>query len=117
MTRIAVVGSRGFSDYLRMKRVLDALVVIANQPVVIVSGGATGADRLAERYARERGLELVVHRAEWKVYGKAAGPIRNKVIVDDSDLVVAFWDGLSAGTRSTISMANARLKPLHVERY
>ena len=49
---------------------------------------------------------MVVHKAEWGVYGKAAGPMRNKVVVNDCDKLVAFWDDVSPGTKNVISLAS-----------
>ena len=113
MMKIAVVGSRSFNNYARLSHVLNCLV---RTGTVIVSGGALGADAMAERYAREAGLPLEVYQADWKTYGKAAGPIRNQQIVDACDIVVAFWDGKSRGTKNTIELARKAGKPCHVER-
>lgn len=107
---VAVIGSRGFRDYAMLKKELDNLGNISR----IVSGGAQGADALGARYAREKGVELVEHKANWAKYGKRAGVLRNRLIVSDADEVIAFWDGHSAGTRSSISMARAAKKPVHI---
>ena len=61
----------------------------------IVSGGAFGADALAEHYAKWKRLKYKIHRPDWKKYGKLAGFIRNKLIINDCDILVAFWDGTS----------------------
>ena len=100
--RVAIVGSRGYLD-------LDSVVsYVADLPVdtVVITGGAKGVDEAAEKAARERGLDVVVHYANWTLYGKAAGQIRNQVVVDDCDRLVAFWDGISPGTRGAISAAS-----------
>lgn len=113
-TYVAVVGSRDFTDYYMMEEILDRLFKkkSISKPVVVVSGGAHGADSLAERYAETKGLRLDVYSAEWARYGKAAGPMRNKVMADKVDLVVAFWDGTSRGTANMIEEAQARHKPV-----
>ena len=77
--KIAVVGSRSFSDYDLLCKVMSEY-----EPTLIVSGGAQGADSLAERYAREHGIELRVFKAQWGVYGKEAGFRRNRYIVMNS---------------------------------
>src|SRR5690625_1138275 len=110
--RLAVVGSRTFNDYDTLRKHLDALSVS-----VIVSGGAQGADRLSERYATERNIPLSVHYAEWNKYGRSAGPIRNKRIVEDSDGMIAFWDGESRGTLSSIRLAKNKGIPVSVVRF
>lgn len=95
--KIAVVGSRSFRNYDLMKNILNEYNIS-----LIISGGAYGADRYAERYADEHGLKTLIFYPEWEKYGKQAGYIRNKLIVENADLVVAFWDGISKGTKHTI---------------
>jgi len=97
---VAVIGSRKFTDYELMKKTLDKLEI-----ELIVSGGAIGADTLAEKYAEEHDIPTIIHKPNWRLYGKAAGFIRNKYIVDDADIVVAFWDGKSRGTEHSIDLA------------
>ena len=97
-----IVGSRGFNDYELLKEKCDKL--LSNQSdVAIVSGGAKGADTLAERYAKDKGYELKVFKADWDNYGKSAGYIRNEqmhkyIAQFDKRGVIAFWDGQSKGT-------------------
>jgi predicted Rossmann fold nucleotide-binding protein DprA/Smf involved in DNA uptake len=74
--KLAVVGSRTFNNYEFFKDKLDQLSVAK-----IISGGARGADQLAERYAKEKGISFEIYSAKWKQYGRAAGPIRNEEIV------------------------------------
>ncbi len=102
--RVAVVGSRFYTDYDYMKASLDAIGG-ADKINVIISGGARGADSLGERYARENGIEFVLFAADWNKHGKAAGPIRNKQLIEEGkpELVVAFNPG--KGTKDTISRA------------
>lgn len=109
---LAIVGSRTFTDYSLMCKVLGN---VKGNITVIVSGGARGADRLAERYAREHDIELMVIPAEWDLLGKSAGFERNKRIVALADAVIAFWDGRSAGTQHTISLAKIAKKPVYIK--
>lgn len=105
--RIGVVGSRDISDYDYVRLVLSTIV----QPDdIIISGGAKGVDRLAERYANENDIECVVYKPDWDKYGKQAGLIRNGTIVEDSDYIVAIWDGESKGTMDTIHKAEVANK-------
>ena len=73
---------------------------------VIITGGAKGVDRAAEVEARARGMEVVIHEAEWNVYGRSAGMVRNRTVVDDCDKLAAFWDQESPGTKGVMSMAS-----------
>lgn len=81
---------------------------------LVVSGGARGADRLAEIYASYRSLPIEVHEAEWDKYGKRAGFRRNIQIIDSCDEVVAFWNGRSPGTRHSITYAMSKDKKITV---
>ena len=74
--KIAVVGSRDFGDYEILKKVLDALRLKKGFEVII-SGGAAGADSMAEFYAEENGLGTIIFKPDWNTYGKSAGFIRN----------------------------------------
>jgi len=113
MVVVAVVGSRSFGDYDLLRNTLDAIP----DKTEIVSGGAIGADELGERYAREHNIPITIFLPDWKKYRRAAGPIRNRLIVDAADHVIAFWDGESRGTLSGINLAKAARKKLTIVRY
>lgn len=114
---IAVVGSRKFDDYPRLCRILDEILSVEiGVRVTIISGGAKGADTLAEKYAMNNGIEFRPYPARWKdfsapckikqnSYGKynsLAGVRRNMAMAHAADLVVAFWNGKSRGTKQMI---------------
>jgi hypothetical protein len=105
--KVAVIGSRSFTDYERLTQVLSGMAVTE-----IISGGAQGADTLAERYATTHGIPTLIFKPDWKKYGRAAGPIRNKDIINNAEVVVAFWDGKSKGTLSSIKLAEKNDKEL-----
>ena len=100
--KYAIVGSRTFNDYQFLKDTLDQYDDIN----LIVSGGAYGADKLAERYAKEHGIDTKIFIPEWSKYGKSAGYKRNRLIIGYSDIVIAFWDGVSKGTKHDIDIAD-----------
>lgn len=110
MQKIAIIGSRSFNDFNRLVSVLLPWL-----PAHIVSGGAKGADALAERLAREQKLSITVIKPDWQQHGRAAGPIRNRDIVDAVDMVIAFWDGQSKGTKSALDYARKQKKIIIVE--
>jgi hypothetical protein len=95
--KIAVIGSRSFNDRVLLHSVLDEYT-----PTEIISGGAIGADSLAAAYAAEKGIPLKEFFPEYGKYGRAAPIKRNNQIVDACDMVVAFWDGESHGTKYTM---------------
>jgi hypothetical protein len=80
----------------------------------IISGGAKGVDTQAIVLAQHWGIDWKVYPADWEQYGKAAGMIRNRQVVEAADRVVAFWDGESKGTFGTIKLALAEKKNLEV---
>lgn len=104
---LAVAGGRDFSDYNRLKKVLDDIFL--NRKIdMIQTGNAYGADSLAIRYARERKIKYKIFIPEWKKYGNAAGIIRNEDIIKNADKVVCFWDGKSKGTKNTIDRSKRK---------
>lgn len=110
--RLAIVGSRSFRDYTLMCDTLKDYDISQ-----IVSGGAVGADSLAERYAKEHNIKCLVIKPDWDAYGRRAGYLRNVTIVEKSDACVAFWDGESKGTKHTINLCNKYNKPIKVVQF
>ena len=115
---LLVAGSRNFKDYDKLKSTLDRLLVNKDK-VVIVSGGARGADSLARKYSIEKGFFYKEFPAQWKKYGKAAGFIRNRqmheYIARQADRgVVLFWDGQSHGTKDNIGLAEEFCNPIRI---
>ncbi|MSP92323.1 MAG: DUF2493 domain-containing protein [Myxococcales bacterium] len=114
--KLAVVGSRTFCNRALLFERLAAYLE-AHPVTSIVSGGAAGADALAEEVAREFGLPCTVVRAEWDQFGRAAGPLRNARIAGMADAVLAFIDkplAESAGTRDTVRRFLKVGKPVEV---
>lgn len=111
MIKIGVIGSRSFNDYELLKRTLDEYL---GKVWVIVSGGAKGADYLGEKWAIENNIKTCIYKPDWDTYGNKAGFIRNKDIVEDSDLIIAFWDALSRGTEHSIKLAEKMGKEVRI---
>ena len=110
--RVVIAGSRGFCDYEAACRfIVQCLALYEQEEIIVLSGGARGADALGERYAYERGLAIERYPAQWQIYGKAAGIRR----AEACDLVICFWDGQSRGTKSMIEAAKALGKPVRVK--
>lgn len=108
--RVIIAGTRNFSNYELLKEKCDNILSTKRQDsnIVILSGTAKGADRLGERYARERGFQLRCFPADWDKDGNKAGPIRNAKMADNADALIAFWDGTSRGTAHMIMTAKER---------
>ncbi|WNF07240.1 DUF2493 domain-containing protein [Brevibacillus borstelensis] len=110
MYKVIVAGTRTFNDYSRLKREIDDFLketYVFGAPITIVSGGARGADKLGERYAKENDYLVEVHPADWDRHGKRAGYIRNKEMAEVANALIAFWDGKSRGTRMMIELARS----------
>ncbi len=106
---ILVTGSRIWSD---KQAVRDALMrnVRGNDGILIVHGGAKGADKLAGEVAREMGWRCKVYAPDWHKHKHAAGPIRNSEMLEKEkiDLVIAFPKGEAKGTRDMIKKAKQK---------
>ena len=112
---LAIVGSRTFTDLALMDDVI-AGIERDQHITAIVSGGARGADSLAEAVADEAGIDLVVYHADWDRFGKSAGYKRNQQIVADADRLVAFFgpDGITKGTKHSIDLAYQKGIPIDI---
>ena len=113
--KICVNGSRDFTGFLRLCDELDSLIPQEQRSsVTLLSGGARGADILAEKWAKDRQVHVKRFEAEWKGKGRAAGPIRNQEMINEADRLISFWDGKSRGTKDTIDRASAKGIPVTI---
>jgi hypothetical protein len=109
--RVIIAGSRNFMDYATLESWCDSILQPkfedSKTQVVIISGGARGADTLGERYAIERHLTLERYPADWQQYGRSAGIIRNHQMAKRANAVIAFpkVGDLNRGTRNMVSVA------------
>lgn len=93
--KVAVIGSRGLS-------VTDLGRYLPKNTTEIVSGGAKGVDTSAREYALSHGIKLTEFLPEYTRFGRSAPLKRNITIIEYSDIVIAFWDGKSRGTKFVI---------------
>ena len=108
--RVLVCGGRGYDDMPAMLKVLDKIHG-ATPIALIIHGAADGADMMAEAWARLRQIPYLGVPAQWKKYNKAAGPIRNKYMLQFSPgLVVAFPGGV--GTADMVRLARTHKIPV-----
>lgn len=103
--RVAVIGSRNFTDRDFLFKKLDDAYEKFPYFSKIVSGGAIGADILGESWANKNNIKTQIFKPDWKTCGKAAGFIRNKLIVQNADVVFAFWVNRSNGTADSLRYA------------
>jgi hypothetical protein len=119
--RVIIAGSRGLAPnadaiHNAFDRWLEDEDIV---PGEIVSGNARGVDRAGEDWAASVGLPIKrfpITQAEWRTYGKSAGPRRNMHMAVYADALLAFWDGLSRGTADMVSQMRDRGKPVRVVR-
>ncbi len=115
--RVVIAGCRDYNDYEEAKGYIDLCLsnIRKEYRIIIVSGCASGADALGERYADENGFAVEKHPADWDRHGKSAGPRRNREMAQMADYVICFWDGISRGTKSMIEYAKLCGKPVKVK--
>lgn len=115
MTRVVIAGSRFYDIYDEAVLFIDQCMTELTLPFVILSGGCRGADAIGETYAMERNIPLKRYLPEWRIYGRGAGPKRNRKMIDECDAVICFWDGKSRGTKSLIEYAKEKEKPIFIK--
>ena len=120
MIKVIIAGTRDFDNYELLKQKMDKILadkVRNNEEIIIISGTARGADKLGERYAREKGYKVERYPANWDKYGKRAGYIRNEQMAKVADACVCFWDEQSKGTKHMIDLAKRYKLALRVINY
>ena len=115
--RVVIAGCRNYNNYDEAKEYIDFCLsnIRKENDIIIVSGCASGADKIGERYAKENGFKVEQYPADWEKYGKSAGPRRNRQMAEVADYVICFWDGQSRGTRSMIEYTKICNKPIKIK--
>jgi hypothetical protein len=111
LSRVGIVGSRHFPDLDRVAGYVRELPAGTS----LVTGSASGVDATVARAGRERGLPVRVVGASFEeARDTVVAASRNQRLVDLCDVLVAFWDGSSPGTRRTVDRALDSRKEVHV---
>lgn len=111
--RVIVAGTRTVKD----PAIVSAAIAAAPfQITEMVDGDAPGVDRIAGFLATQWGVRRKIFRANWTLYGNAAGPKRNQQMAEYADALIAVWDGVSRGTADMITRATVRGLPVYVHR-
>jgi predicted Rossmann fold nucleotide-binding protein DprA/Smf involved in DNA uptake len=109
--KVGIVGSRHFRE---PERVTDYVMSLPKN-ASIITGSASGVDAAATKAARECGIAVQVMAASFEELADASrAAARNQRLVNACDVVVAFWDGSSEGTRATVERALDTGKEVHV---
>lgn len=116
--KLAIVGWRGFTDAALFDATILDFVCEHGMPLLVISGGAKGADALGEAWARKHKIELLVLKPDWTRLKGGAGIARNTDIVAECTHMLAFphdqgkrRDGTEkGGTQDSIRKARAQNK-------
>jgi len=109
-----IAGGRNVTDSLILE---SAIKELPWQISEVVSGGAKGVDVMGEEWAEKNGIPVKVFKADWKTYGRAAGPKRNEQMAEYAEALLAIWDGKSKGTANMIKNAEKNGLVVHVFRF
>jgi hypothetical protein len=116
--KLILAGGRDYEDYSEFKRRVISIIELNKwENIEVVSGCADGTDKMGERLAGQCIWPIAKFPADWKTYGKSAGPMRNREMANHADALIAFWDGKSKGTKNMIEEANRRNLIVHVLNY
>jgi len=110
--KLAVIGTKKFTDFNFLSSILKQIPNIDT----IISGGAAGTDALAEKYANQNKRNFLKFPPNYKKYGDKAKHIRDKLIAEECDELIAFWDGECEGTKYTLDYAEQLGKTIKIIR-
>jgi len=111
--KVAIIGSRNLRiDIEKYLREIEEQ--LSEKITMIISGGARGIDTQAEEYADTHNIPKLIFLPDYKKYDKYAPLLRNIDIIKKADVVIAFWDGKSRGTKFVIQKARIERKKLIV---
>lgn len=103
MTKVLFSGSREWKNQWDVREAIKTLPLDAQ---IIVGDCPTGLDRIVFDIASELGIPMTVFYADWHTYGRAAGPVRNKLMVDmKPDIAFFYIKGSSRGTKNCLAEA------------
>jgi hypothetical protein len=110
--KTVIAGSRGITDYNKLKEAVDRCGFVITE---VVSGGARGVDQMGERWAREHNIPIKQFIPDWNKHGKAAGLIRNVEMSNYAEAVIVLWDGSSRGSKHMYDTAIKKGLTVHLE--
>lgn len=109
MTKLLVCGSRTITNVSWIFSEIEKYISESNlqySDIHIIEGSAKGVDKIAKQFADDRNIPVIEMPADWKSYGRAAGPIRNEQMVRLCDQCLILWDGKSRGTKNDIDLCD-----------
>ncbi len=116
--RIVITGGKHYYNYREAARYINSCIknIEKGNTIVIASCGCTGAETLAELYAKRKGYQYEKYPTMWEQFGTSGGAVRNKQMLDSCDLIICLWDGLIGETCSIMDYAEIIDKPVNTLR-
>lgn len=109
MTKLLVCGSRTINNSEWIFSEIEKYISESNlqySDIHIIEGEASGVDKISKQFAQSKNIPVIEMKADWKAYGRAAGPIRNEQMVRLCDQCLILWDGKSRGTKNDIDLCD-----------
>ena len=109
MTKLLVCGSRTINNSEWVFSEIEKYISESNlqySDIHIIEGEASGVDKISKQFAQSKNISVIEMPADWKAYGRAAGPIRNEQMVRLCDQCLILWDGKSRGTKNDIDLCD-----------
>lgn len=104
---LLIVGSRSIKEF-------DLTPHVPNETRLIITGGASGIDTLAEEYADNHSIPKKIIKPQYNIYGRGAPLKRNQEMVNLADKILVIWDGVSKGTDYTVKYAKKQNKNIKI---
>jgi len=108
--KVIIAGSSSIFDPAVLEQAIEAS---GFHITTVISGRCQGVDILGERWAERMRIPVLPFPANWRRYGRSAGPIRNLEMAKQADAVLVVWDGQSPGAKNMQDIARDRKMPLH----
>ena len=120
---VLIAGGRDYALETRVKLRSANLVIYMlaykskDNKITLIQGLAKGADSISTEVKQITGWNELTFKADWDTYGKRAGMVRNKTMVDIADIAIIFWDGKSVGTKNTVERVRSKGIPYLIVYY
>jgi hypothetical protein len=112
MIKIAVVGSRNFKNYEFLQLMLDRCKIVYKN-IYLVSSGDFEIAKFVSRWAYKNNCKFKFYQPDFEKYGKNYIIECNKLIIDNCDILLAFWNGRKSRTKEIIKLAKISGKEVH----
>ena len=113
--KVAIIGSRDFKNKNLINETMETFIK-EHEIECIISGGAKGADTMGVQWANRNNIPTIVFYPDFKKR-KRAYHFRNRQIVKKCDVLIAYWNGSSTGTKYTIDFAKAMKREVIVVKF